>query len=129
MRPNQSSEYSLVLAPLTAANTERKATINLDDCEYLSLVVTVGKELNTNAGDVKLTISENDSGTAWTKLEEVDIDNTDAARHEFHIDKRGRKRQIELKITPGNSTNDTVITSATAVKVKNISKGSQGTVI
>jgi hypothetical protein len=129
MRPNQSSEYSLVLAPLTAASTERTASFNLDDCEYVSVLVTVQKELNTNAADVKLTLSENDSGTNWTKIAEVDVDNTDDVIYPFHVNKLGRKRQLELKITPGSGTNNVVVTSATVVKVKDIQKGAQGTVL
>jgi hypothetical protein len=130
MKPNQSDSYSVLLAPVAAATTERTAVFNLDDCNYATIDVVIGAEVNTNAADVTLTLEENDSGTTWVELAEVEVDNTAAASYQFHIAKPGRKRQMRLTVTPGtHTTNDPIIACASVSKVKTFQEGSDGTVL
>lgn len=131
MKPLQSNEFTLLLAPIAAVNTERTASIALEDADYLTIDVTVGVEANTNAADVALVLNERDgSSGSWVKIAEFDVDNTAAAKHQFHVDGRGRKQNLQLVVTPGtHTTNDAVITSATAIKVKDIKTASAGTIV
>lgn len=131
MKPLQSDEYTLLLAPIAAVNTARTATIAIEDADYLTINVTVGVEANTNAADVELVLNERDGDSgSWVKIAEFDVDNTAAAQHQFHVDGRGRKQNLQLVITPGtHTTNDAVITTATAIKVKDIKAASTGTIV
>lgn len=110
-----------MLAPVTAATTERTANIDTQGASFCSIIVDIGVELNTNATGVSIDLSESDD-TVVTNFATFDadfnqdsIDNSSATFAVNHIDLRGRKRYLRLTVTPDTTTNGTVITSAKAI--------------
>ena len=130
MKPNQSDSYAVLLAPVAAATTARTASFNLDDCNYATIDVIIGAEVNTSSVDVTLKLEERDESESWVEIAEVEVDNTAAASHQFHIAKAGRKRLVRLTVTPGtNATNDPIIACASVSKVKTLQTSPSGTVL
>lgn len=130
MKPNQSSVYSLMLAPLAAASAARTAEVDISNAEYATIIVTAGAEVNTSGTNVVLTLAHGDDGTNYTTLSTTLLDNTSAAAMQFHVDTADKKKLLKLTVTPGtNATNDLVITTAHAVVVKDIKTASAGIVL
>lgn len=130
MKPNQSSVYSLMLAPLAAASAARSAAIDISNAEYATIVVTASAEVNTSGTNVTLAIAHGDDGTNYTTLSTTLLDNTAAAKQEFHIDTKDKKKFLRVTVTPGtNATNDLVITTVHAITVSDIKTASTGIVL
>lgn len=128
MKPNQSSEYTLMLAPVTAATTVRTAQLDMSGIDYATVVVTAGVELNTNSTNVVLTLAKSD-GTNHTTLATHTLDNTAAAKREFHYSNPTGDRYLRLTVTPDATTNGPVITSALAIASPDYAVASTGTLL
>jgi hypothetical protein len=130
MKPQQSSTYSLLLAPVAAATAVRTTEVDLSGVDYATIIVTASAEVNTSSTNVVLTLAHGDDGTNYTTLTTTLLDNTAAAKHEFHVNPMGKKKLLKLTVTPGtNSTNDPVITIAHAILDKDVQGAAAGTVI
>ena len=112
-----------VLGPITAATTARTASIDCKGADYATIVVHCGAELNTNSTNVVLNLKESDSTTATTfatfnSAYAVTADNTAATVSVFNVDLKGRKRYLQISITPDTTTNGAVITSCISELLK-----------
>lgn len=119
MKALQSADFSVMLAPVTAATTARTANLDTQGADYATILVSIGAEANTNSTNVALQLSESDNTTA-TNFATFDanfnrtVDNTSGVVAVNHIDLKGRKRYLRLTITPDTTTNGAVITAAVA---------------
>lgn len=117
-----------LLAPVAAATTERTAQLDCQDAHYATIRVGLGAEANTNSTNVAITLSEADD-TNSTSFATFDadfnrtVDNTSGVVATSHIDLEGRKRYIEVKVTPDTTTNGAVISSAYATLEKSVRSG------
>ena len=116
MKVLQNVSRSVVLAPVTAATTARTAAIDTLHADFASIVFSIGAELNTNSTNVAINLRESDvnAATAFTTFNSataVTVDNTSAAIRTINVDLKGRKRFLQVVVTPDTTTNGPVITS------------------
>lgn len=127
----QAASFSQMLAPSAAATTARTAALDTTGADYATIVVNLGAELNTNSTNVVVTISEGDTTTSFStfnsEFNSITVDNTAAAIATRHIDLKGRKRYLQLTVTPDTTTNGPVITSATGIMLKDRAPSSAAT--
>lgn len=126
MKVAQLGTDSLILAPITAATTARTSSnLDLAGANYAVIRVIVGAEVNTNATNVPLSFKESDDTNAsnfatFTASFNRTLDNTAGAIATTHIDADGRKRYINVTVTPDTTTNGAVITVGQATVYKNV---------
>lgn len=118
MKPVVSTE-SVLLAPITAATTQRTANLDIADSNYVEIRLTVGAEANTNSTNVAVRLLESDDTTAtnfatFNATYNFTLDNTAAAVAPLFVDTEGRKRYLRLEVTPDTTTNGAVISCAVA---------------
>lgn len=133
MKHYQAADSSLLLAPITAATTERTANLDCQGASYATILLAVSAEVNTNSTNVAIQLLESDDTTAtnfatFNSTYNVTVDNTAAAVQPLHVDLRGRKRYLRLKVTPDTTTNGAVITSAVAMLSQQVKTASDGLV-
>lgn len=131
MKNLQSAVRSSVLAPIAAATTARTAAIDTVGSDYASIVLHIGAELNTNSTNVALNLRESDTNEAtafatFNSSFSVTADNTAATVQVFNVDLKGRKRYLQVVVTPDTTTNGPVISSCVAELVKEISGANSG---
>lgn len=125
MKPSLMTK-SVLLAPITAATTARTSS-NLDtaDASYVTLDIVLGAELNTNSTNVAITVKESDDTTA-TNFATFDatfnrtVDNTTGTVATCHIDTEGRKRYLNVTVTPDTTTNGPVLSTVLASTYKQV---------
>lgn len=134
-KSSQSMDYSILLAPVTAATTARTAALDCRGADYATILVTLGAEANTNSTNVTLQLAEGDTTNSFATFN-ADfnrvIDNTAAVIAAYHVDLKGRKRHLRLSISPDSSTNGAVISSAVAaldLEYKNVANSSNADVV
>ncbi len=133
----QAADYSVLLAPATAATSARSAAFDCRGADYATILVTLGAEANTNSTNVTLQLAEGDTATgAWTTFNSSFnrvVDNTNAIVVAYHVDMKARKSHIRLTVTPDtHTTNGVVLSSAVGVldlEVKNIANSSNADVV
>lgn len=125
MKPHLATD-SVLLAPITAATTARTSS-NLDTAgaHYATIRVILGAELNTNATNVPIVLKESDDTTAtnfatFNASFNRTVDNTAGTVATCHIDLDGRKRYLNVTVTPDSSTNGAVISTVLASTFKNL---------
>jgi hypothetical protein len=116
VKPLQSAVRSVVLAPVAAATTARTAAIDTLGADYATIVIVAGAELNTNSTNVALNLRESDTNVATTFATfdanfSTVLDNTAGAVAVFNVDLKGRKKFLQVVVTPDTTTNGVVITS------------------
>lgn len=119
MKDLQSAVYSVLLSPIAAATTERTANLDCQGADYATIVCNIGVELNTNSTNVAVALLESDDTTAsnfatFNSATQQTIDNATATNYVMHVDLKGRKRYLRVKITPDTTTNGAVLTSVGA---------------
>lgn len=134
-KSSQSMDYSILLAPVTAATTARTAALDCRGADYATILVTLGAEANTNSTNVTLQLAEGDTTNSFATFN-ADfnrvIDNTAAVVAAYHVDLKGRKRYLRLTVTPDTSANGAVIGSAVAaldLEYKNVANSSNADVV
>lgn len=134
-KSSQALDYSILLAPVTAATTARTAALDCRGADYATILVTLGAEANTNSTNVTLQLAEGDTTNSFATFN-ADfnrvIDNTAAVVAAYHVDLKGRKRHLRLSISPDSSTNGAVISSAVAaldLEYKNVANSSNADVV
>lgn len=125
MKPSQALDRSVVLAPITAATTARTAAIDTQGADYATIEFIIGAEANTNSTNVALNLKESDTNaaTAYVTFDSnfsVTADNTNAAVAVFNVDLKGRKRYLQVNVTPDTTTNGAVISSVVVGLVKEV---------
>lgn len=126
MKPLQSVVRASVLAPIAAATTARTAAIDTQGADYATIIVHVGAELNTNSTNVALNLRESDTNAAtafvtFNSAYSVTADNTAATVSVFNVDLKGRRRFLQIVVTPDTTTNGPVITSVVSELVRETS--------
>lgn len=126
MKLLQSAVRASVLAPIAAATTARTASIDTQGADYASIVFHVGVEVNTNSTNVALNLKESDTDAAtayvtFNSAFSVTADNTAATVQVFNVDLKGRKRYLQVSVTPDTTTNGAVISSCVSELVKEVS--------
>ena len=107
----QSCQYVVAKGPTASATT---AVSGYVDCatysaDYVTFVVPVNAEANTNSTNVVVTISHGDTTNSYTTLGTGTIDNTSANVGVFHVATVGRQRYFKCAVTPDTTTNGAVI--------------------
>lgn len=125
MKMLQSAKRASVLAPITAATTARTASIDTQGADYATIVFHIGIEANTNSTNVSLNLKESDTdaATAYVTFNSsfaVTADNASATVQVFNVDLKGRKRYLQVTVTPDTTTNGAVITSCISELVKEV---------
>ena len=126
MKIAQLGTDSVLLAPITAATTARTST-NLDcaGANYATIPIVLGAEVNTNSTNVPVVLKESDDTTA-TNFATFDatfnrtVDNTAGTVATCHVDLEGRKRYLNVTVTPDTTTNGAVISSVMATTYKDV---------
>lgn len=133
MKHQQSDVHSVFLFPSTSRATAVRTSVNLDTAgaDYATVVVNICAELNTNASGPALSFKESDDTVAsnfatWDADLNRTIDNTADVVAVSNIDLKGRKRYVNMTVTPGTTTNDTVTVSAIGILNKD-SRGAAAT--
>jgi hypothetical protein len=124
MKPSVTTE-SVMLAPITAATTQRTANLDIADANYVEIRLVAGAEANTNSTNVPVRLLESDDTTAsnfatFNSTYNFTLDNTASAVATLFVDTCGRKRYLRLEVTPDTTTNGAVITSAVAALHKTV---------
>lgn len=120
MKNSQSLVRTVILAPVTAATTARTSSaLDTAGADYATIEVLAGVEANTNSTNVAYTLKEADvdAATNYATFNSVyagTLDNTAAAVAALNVDLKGRKRYLQVTVTPDTTTNGAVITSAVA---------------
>jgi hypothetical protein len=122
VKPLQSAVRSVVLAPVTAATTARTAAIDTSGADYAIIEIVAGAEANTNSTNVVLNLRESDTNSATTFATfdanfSTVLDNTAGAVAVFNVDLKGRKKFLQVVVTPDTTTNGAVITSCVSALV------------
>lgn len=131
MKNLQGCNYSVLLSPIAAATTERTANLDCQGADYATIVCNIGVELNTNSTNVAVALLESDDTTAsnfatFNSDYQKTIDNTAATNYVMHVDLKGRKRYLRVKVTPDATTNGPVLTSVVGILDKE-NKGAAST--
>ena len=119
MKSAQKDTYSVIFAGTTAATATMAGTLDCQNADYATIVVTSSAEANTNSTNVVMAITESDDtvvtnfATFGDDNHSRTIDNTAAAIGVFHVNCVGRKRYLRVLATPDTTTNGAVIVSAT----------------
>jgi hypothetical protein len=130
MKYIQNAYFSQLLAPVTAATTARTANLDCQGVEYASFVINCGAGANTNTTGVVVALRESDDTTAsnfatFSSTYSLTIDNKSAARQAIlHVDLQGRKRYLQIGLTPDTTTNGAVLSQVVGVTRKEISDSS-----
>lgn len=117
MKISQALDQTLLLAPVTAATTQRTANIDTAGAHYATISITLGAELNTNSTNVAVRLLESDSTTATTfatfnSSYNRTLDNTAGIVAVYNVDLKGRRRYLRLELTPDTTTNGAVLSCA-----------------
>jgi hypothetical protein len=125
MKTLQSGVYSTLLAPITAATTARTANLDCQGADYATIVIAVGAEANTDATGVVVSLKESDDTTAsnfatFASTYAFTIDNDAAKEAVLHVDLNGRKRYLQIGLTPDTTTNGAVLSTVVGVLQKEI---------
>jgi hypothetical protein len=121
MKFSQLNKRTVVLAPVTAATTARTATLDCAGAEYATFEVVLGAQANTNATAPTVTIRESDTNVATTfatfntSLNTVSQANVAGTVGAYHVDLKGRKRYLQVTVTPDTTTNGAVISSVVGI--------------
>lgn len=116
---------SVMLSPIAGATTARTANLDCAGATYAKMVIPIGIEVNTNATNVPIQLSESDD-TVVTNFATFNasfnrtIDNAAATVATNLIDLDGRKRYLRLTITPDTTTNGALISGAVATLYKDL---------
>lgn len=126
MKQLQMARRAVVLAPVAAATTARTAAIDTLGADYASIVITVGAELNTNSTNVLLNLRESDTNAAtafvtFNSSFAITADNTNGTVAVFNVDLKGRRRFLQVVVTPDTTTNGPVITSCVSEMISEVS--------
>lgn len=135
-KAQQALDYTVMLAPVTAATAARTASVDCRGADYATILVTLGAEANTNSTNVTLQLAESDTNGSFatfnSNFNRV-VDNTAGVVVAYHVDLKGRKRYLQLTITPDtHTTNGVVIGSAVSVldlEYKNVAPSSNADVV
>jgi len=134
-KAQQALDYTIMLAPVTAATASRTASVDTRGADYATILVTLGAEANTNSTNVTLQLAESDTNGSFatfnSNFNRV-IDNTAAVVVAYHLDLKGRKRYLQLTVSPDTSANGAVIGSAMSVldlEYKNVAASSNADVV
>ena len=126
MKVAQLGTDSVLLAPITAATTARTSS-NLDcaGANYATIRVILGAEANTNSTNVPIVLKESDDTTAtnfatFNASFNRTVDNTSGTVATCHIDLDGRKRYLNVTVTPDTTTNGAVLSTVLATTYKNV---------
>lgn len=126
MKQLQMASRAIVLAPIAAATTARTAAIDTQGADYASIIIAIGAEVNTNSTNVALNLRESDTNAAtafvtFNSSYAVTADNTSAAVAVFNVDLKGRRRFLQVVVTPDTTTNGAVITSCVSEMIREVS--------
>ena len=85
----------------------------------------LGAEVNTNATNVVLSLSESDDTVVsnfatFNASSNRTVDNTTATIATTHVDLEGRKRYLRMSATPDTTTNGAVTIAMNATLYKNV---------
>jgi len=134
-KAQQALDYTIMLAPVTAATASRTASVDTRGADYASILVTLGAEANTNSTNVTLQLAESDTNGSFatfnSNFNRV-IDNTASVVVAYHVNLQGRKRFLQLTISPDTGANGAVIGSAMSVldlEYKNVAASSNADVV
>lgn len=123
MKQTQMAFRSVVLAPITAATTARTAAIDTQGADYATIQFVCGAEVNTNNTNVVLNLKESDTNAATAYVTfnssfNITTDNTAASVNVFNVDLKGRKRYLQVTMTPDTTTNGAIITSCVSELIR-----------
>ena len=137
MKISQALDQSIVLAPVTAATTQRTANIDVTGAHYATINIILGAEANTNSTNVAVRLLESDD-TVVTNFATFNasynrtLDNTAGMIAVYNVDLKGRKDLLRLELTPDTTTNGAVLSCASValdLGFKNSANSANGDVV
>ena len=125
MKVAQLGTDSVLFTPTAAATTARTANLDCQGANYATIRVMLGAEVNTNATNVVLSLSESDDTVVsnfatFNASSNRTVDNTTATIATTHVDLEGRKRYLRMSATPDTTTNGAVTIARNATLYKNV---------
>lgn len=123
MKTQQSAIRTLIMAPIAAATTARTAsTWDTKGSDYASVEITIGAGANTNTVGVTIALKESDTTVVTSAATfnasyatTIGAASTVGAVGVLHVDLKGRKRYLQLTLTPDTTTNGAIICSAVGI--------------
>lgn len=111
MQNPQSLQFNLALGPQASATTARTASLDCAAADYVSVLVPVSAEANTNSTNVTITVahSDTDVATNYANVTTALLDNTAAISSVVHINWKDKKRYCKVTATPDATTNGAVL--------------------
>lgn len=137
MKNLQSAKRNVMLAPITAATTQRTANLDCAGADYATIEIVLGAEANTNSTNVPVRLLESDSTTATTFATfdanfNRTLDNTAALVAAYNVDLKGRKRYLRIELTPDTTTNGAVLSTVIGsldLEIENVANSSNADVV
>ena len=137
MKNLQSAKRNVMLAPITAATTQRTANLDCAGADYATIEIVLGAEANTNSTNVPVRLLESDSTTATTFATfdsnfNRTLDNTAALVAAYNVDLKGRKRYLSIELTPDTTTNGAVLSTVIGsldLEIENVANSSNADVV
>ena len=137
MKNLQSAKRNVMLAPITAATTQRTANLDCAGADYATIEIVLGAEANTNSTNVPVRLLESDSTTATTFATfdsnfNRTLDNASALVAAYNVDLKGRKRYLRIELTPDTTTNGAVLSTVIGsldLEIENIANSSNADVV
>jgi hypothetical protein len=137
MKNLQSAKRNVMLAPITAATTQRTANLDCAGADYATIEIVLGAEANTNSTNVPVRLLESDSTTATTFATfdsnfNRTLDNTAAIVAAYNVDLKGRKRYLRIELTPDTTTNGAVLSTVIGsldLEIDNVANSSNADVV
>jgi len=137
MNQLQACQYQLAATPWASATTERTAALDTSTyaADYVSIVVPLGIEANTNNTGVAIVVSHSDDTvvTNHATIGSTTADNTAAMVVAFNINMKGKKRYLRVVATPDTTTNGAVLVGGVVAIInpenRGLSANSTGSVV
>ena len=137
MKNLQSAKRNVMLAPITAATTQRTANLDCAGADYATIEIVLGAEANTNSTNVPVRLLESDSTTATTFATfdsnfNRTLDNASALVAAYNVDLKGRKRYLRIELTPDTTTNGAVLSTVIGsldLEIENVANSSNADVV
>jgi len=107
----QAARVELAKTPVASSTNAITASIDCAGAQYVTVLVPVGIEANTNSTNVILDVLHADvtDVTSHVSLGTTLLDNTAAICGVYNVNWVGRKRYMRVTVTPDTTTNGAVL--------------------
>ena len=109
MIPLQATKVYQVITPTDSATATLAGNLDCRDADYATIIVNADVELTTDAEPITVSLLQSDDTVVTnfaTVVADVDLSLVSAAQQIYHVDMKGKKRYLRIKLTPGTVATD-----------------------